>query len=553
MLAVGVLTAVTALVLGLRFSVVTLVLLTVAIVISFATSVLGGSGPLVVGLQMLATLASVQISYLIGCLLASHLPLRAEILSDRMQMRCVAFRQHISGKIESRTSGHCAIIFDPKDQGCQTLGPSMTPRSDGAMNPRRLAITAAALLGTVILVGGVIVAVAGFGMADVRNTGAARIEDGATTEMAEATVSNADSAATAVTAIAKAALPDASQRSAPETVPVQLAAVSASGQAHIDTQEVVSSAETLDESLPDSSETLGRETPPVQVATASTSDLVHSGAKEAASSTPTLDEPLPDSSQALAPPDGKEAVTSTEAPDDCLEREVCIDQYLWSVYQRAPKEDTIKVVERRKVIVKTDGKPQTVVKEFTRLVDNDFTWKDPKAAEKAGMSLMEYVIGGMDRDFKLKLYHALRAMDDAGLSPGITSAFRDDYRQSLASGLKAATNRSYHGGSLRGGYGHGLAADLVSVKGETRAERFTSSEHLWKWIDLHGKEFGIGRPYLDKDPAHVAPIDGKEYADHRRGANTQHARSETKTRNLLTVRDDHNIAKLAKTARSSNF
>src|SRR5262245_42834365 len=56
-----------------------------------------------------------------------------------------------------------------------------------------------------------------------------------------------------------------------------------------------------------------------------------------------------------------------------------------------------------------------------------------------------------------------------------------------------------------------------------------------------------------KDPAHVAPIDGKEYSDHRRGANTQHARSETKTRNLVTVRDDHNIAKLAKTARSSNF
>ena len=140
---------------------------------------------------------------------------------------------------------------------------------------------------------------------------------------------------------------------------------------------------------------------------------------------------------------------------------------------------------------------------------------------------MEYVIGGMDRDFKLKLYHALRAMDDAGLSPGITSAFRDDYRQSLASGLKAATDRSYHGGSFRGGYGHGLAADLVSVKGETRAERLMSSESLWKWIDAHGKEFGIGRPYLDKDPAHVAPIDGKEYADHRRTANTQQAPKRT--------------------------
>ena len=69
------------------------------------------------------------------------------------------------------------------------------------------------------------------------------------------------------------------------------------------------------------------------------------------------------------------------------------------------------------------------------------------------MPQMDYVIGGMDPDFKLRLYHALRAMDDAGLGPGITSAFRDDYRQSLASGLKAATNRSYHGGSLRGGYG----------------------------------------------------------------------------------------------------
>ena len=104
----------------------------------------------------------------------------------------------------------------------------------------------------------------------------------------------------------------------------------------------------------------------------------------------------------------------------------------------------------------------------------------------------------------------------------------------------------------------GDGANLFSSRGracdrETRAERFMSSEHLWKWIDVHGKEFGIGRPYLDKDPAHVAPIDGKEYADHRPGANTQHARSETKTRNLLAVRDDHSIAKLAKSTRSSNF
>src|SRR5260221_8554292 len=129
----------------------------------------------------------------------------------------------------------------------------------------------------------------------------------------------------------------------------------------------------------------------------------------------------------------------------------------------------------------------------------------------------------MDRAFKARLYHHYRALDDAGLAPVMTSGFRHDYRQSIASGNKAATNHSYHGGSLRGGYGHGLAADLVSVKGETRAERYVSSESLWRWIDDHGKEFGIGRPYLDKDPPHVAPIDGKEYAAHHREAHGPHA------------------------------
>jgi hypothetical protein len=206
---------------------------------------------------------------------------------------------------------------------------------------------------------------------------------------------------------------------------------------------------------------------------------------------------------------------SSEALDGCLEPDACIGQYLWSLYERTQKIDTVKVTERIKVKVKTKGKTRTVVKTLTKYITQDFAWKDPIAAQKAGMSLKDYVIGGMDRGFKRKLYDALRAMDDAGLSPGITSGFRDNYRQGLASGNKAATDSSYHGGSRRGGYGHGLAADLVSVKGETRAERITSSEILWKWIDAHEKELGIGRPYLDKDPPHVAPIDGKEFADKR--------------------------------------
>jgi hypothetical protein len=212
---------------------------------------------------------------------------------------------------------------------------------------------------------------------------------------------------------------------------------------------------------------------------------------------------------------------NSEALDACPEPDVCIDQYLWSLYERTPKVDSVKVEERIKVKVKNKGKTRTVVKTLTKYVTEDFGWKDPKAAQKAGMSLKDYVIGGMDRDFRGKLYNALRAMEDAGLSPGITSGFRDDYRQELANGNKAAPDSSYHGGSRRGGYGHGLAADLVSVKGETRAERCTWSEILWKWIDANEKELGIGRPYLDKDPPHVAPIDGKEYADKRSAAKTR--------------------------------
>jgi hypothetical protein len=217
---------------------------------------------------------------------------------------------------------------------------------------------------------------------------------------------------------------------------------------------------------------------------------------------------------ALAKPDVDP--NSPKTSEECLLDEVCVDQYLWVVYDRARKVDTVKVEEQVKVTVKTKGgKTRTVTKTITKFVDEDFTWKDPQAAEKAGMSMSQYVLGGMDREFKGRLYRLFHALDDAGFIPGMTSGFRDDYRQSIASGNKAAINRSYHGGSLRGGYGHGLAADVVSMRGETRVERAASSEILWKWIDKHGSEFGIGRPYLDRDPPHIAPIDGREYADKR--------------------------------------
>ncbi len=244
------------------------------------------------------------------------------------------------------------------------------------------------------------------------------------------------------------------------------------------------------------------------------------------------------------------SVNATDVADECFIIETCVDRYLWALYQRAPKEDSIKVHERRSVTVKRKGRTVTVARTFTRLVDEDFTWKDPKAADKASLSLMDYVIGGMDRGFKLKLFYTLHAAEAAGLSPGITSAFRDDYRQSIASGLKAASDRSYHGGSFRGGYGHGLAADIVSVKGATRAERWTSTEQLWKWIDVHGQEFGIGRPYLDRDPPHVAPIDGQEYASHR-GPAVRHVVAEANRRKHLAARREHGAGKHVRAARAT--
>ena len=253
------------------------------------------------------------------------------------------------------------------------------------------------------------------------------------------------------------------------------------------------------------------------------------------------------------------AIPLLEINEECLVVEVCIDRYLWALYERAPKIDAIKVHEQRKVTIKRKGKTKTVTRTFTKRVDQDFTWKDPKAAERVGMTMMDYVIGGMDRTFKLKLFHTLHAAEQAGLHPGITSAFRDDYRQSIASGLKAASDRSYHGGSTRGGYGHGLAADIVSVKGATRAQRWVSTEKLWRWIDANGKDFGIGRPYLDRDPPHVAPIDGKEYVSRRGSAKTEVAEAKGKKTEVAEKKavnstrhpapDDRSKAKHGKTVR----
>ena len=388
------------------------------------------------------------------------------------------------------------------------------------MNTQRVALITSVLCGTAVLSGWVVAGLAGFGSARIENAaGALPIEDRrAPSPIADAERANAPQAATIGSA---AVVANADVATAAE--PVTKMATDKTVVASADPAAIVELA------LPDPSPMQPLETPPVQVAAASTADLSPDEVKD----TP---------------------VSTVEIVDECLVVDICIDRYLWALYQRTPKQDTMKVQEQRKVTIQVTVKKKrkkitvskVVTRTFTKLVPQDFTWKDPHAAEKVRMPMMDYVIGGMDRSFKLKLFHTLHAAEQAGLSPGITSAFRDDYRQSIASGLKAASDRSYHGGSFRGGYGHGLAADVVSVKGATKAERWISTEALWKWIDAHGKEYGIGRPYLDRDPPHVAPIDGKEYASRRGGAKAQHAEADVKKRKRLAARADHSAKRKAR-------
>lgn len=146
-----------------------------------------------------------------------------------------------------------------------------------------------------------------------------------------------------------------------------------------------------------------------------------------------------------------------------------VERYLWEAYKRAP--------------IKKDGA-------------GDFTWKDPMAAKRFGLSMPAYVISGMDRDFREQVYHMGKAMDAAGIKWVILSAFRDDYRQSLASGFKASPRNSLHGGSARtGGFGHGRAVDVIGAEDNT--------EDVWKWIDANGGKYGLHRPMPGADPGHI--------------------------------------------------
>ena len=177
-----------------------------------------------------------------------------------------------------------------------------------------------------------------------------------------------------------------------------------------------------------------------------------------------------------------------------------VDDYLWEVYQRQP--------------VKRDS-------------SGDFTWKDPASAKRMGLSLADYVIGGMDPKFRERLYQAGRAMDADGIQWSMLSAFRDDYRQRLASGFKASTGNSLHGGSRRtGGYGHGRAIDITTSDGDP--------EVVWKWLDVNGSKYGLHRPLPGPDPAHVQQVgDGGKISVVKRKARAKIAATKQKRKAKL--------------------
>ena len=243
------------------------------------------------------------------------------------------------------------------------------------MNPQRSA-QVLGLSQTAVVVGLIVAWLSGFGSTGIRNTGAALIDDRRLPSLAAAVelvdvprptgrgllghgllghglLATAAKPVTQATAVAEQPkpivepAPTASQASAPAPS-VQVAAVSTADPAREagadEPKPIVEMEAAIASPQPAAA-------PALQLAMASPSDQL--------------------------PNDVMKPASPVEAPDACPAEDACIDRYLWAIYQRTPKEDSIKVEDQRKVTVKKRGKMVTVTRSFTRLVDEDFGWKDP--------------------------------------------------------------------------------------------------------------------------------------------------------------------------------
>jgi hypothetical protein len=132
----------------------------------------------------------------------------------------------------------------------------------------------------------------------------------------------------------------------------------------------------------------------------------------------------------------------------------------------------------------------------------DFSWKDGAAAARAERTVCDYAINGMHPELREALYALGHKADEAGINWSMLSAFRDDYRQSIASGFKAEPCGSWHGGSCRTkGWGDGRAADLWIA--DANGYPVEDASALLELIDKHGPALGLSRPLPGADPPHV--------------------------------------------------
>ena len=182
----------------------------------------------------------------------------------------------------------------------------------------------APLLRSVILATGVVGMLAAFGPAGTQNTGAAPSNNmnlpSLSTELELAVVPQPSSVTN----------DDLGQPDVAMAKPSLVGAVADASTALNKPKPVVQAASTNSPDVPPT------EPAPVQVAMANQSDLKPGEAGMAVSSI--------------------EAGSSIEIADECLVVDICVDRYLWALYQRTPKEDAIKELERRNLIVKRKGK-----------------------------------------------------------------------------------------------------------------------------------------------------------------------------------------------------
>ncbi len=238
--------------------------------------------------------------------------------------------------------------------------------------------------------------------------------------------------------------------------------------------------------------------------------------------------------------------------DECFVMDACIDRYLWALYQRTAKEDLDQgrgPPRRHRQAQGQDGHGDAQLHKAGR---SGF-WLEGSESGRARQHAddgLRHRRHGQELQAKA-VSHAARSRGRrpvAGHHQRVPRRLPPVDRERPEGRLRPL----YHGGSTRGGYGHGMAADIVSTQGNNRAQRWVSTEILWKWVDANGKAFGIGRPYLGRDPPHVGPVDGQEYIS-KRGTGDRKEATNVRSKKVMRAAAHAKLRKAHAAARAEEF